>query len=305
MTVTGEGVLIYPRQVVALEVPVVTGQVLSLGLEPGDKIEQGQVVATIAQPDLQEKLQQLQLQLQQLEAGISTISGPEISETEDTSLGVGQPSRQQVQQQVQQQIGQLEQQIQSQSQVVSPYPGKVLELAISPGQWVQRGMRLATIATHPTPNLSTTGDVPELLAISYFPVAEGRQIKPGMKIQVLPDTIAFQPLGSLAGEVIEVSPFPVTPEAALNTLGNPALLPPSISTIPQLEVKTLLLPHQDHSSGYTGAALSAPPLVLTPGTTITTRILVKKVAPIELVLPGLVLPRSVLPALGEAEDRDL
>jgi HlyD family secretion protein len=62
VTVAGQGIVVFPRRVVALQ-SVGVGQISSINIKVGDDLQKGQVVATLSQPDL---LKQLQIEKQQL-----------------------------------------------------------------------------------------------------------------------------------------------------------------------------------------------------------------------------------------------
>ena len=62
VTVSGQGIIVFPRRVVSLQ-SVGTGQISSIDIKVGDVVEKGQIVATLSQPDL---LKQLQIEKQQL-----------------------------------------------------------------------------------------------------------------------------------------------------------------------------------------------------------------------------------------------
>ncbi|MHC5733172.1 MAG: HlyD family efflux transporter periplasmic adaptor subunit, partial [Nostoc sp.] len=83
-------------------------------------------------------------------------------------------------QDVKRQIAQLEVQLGNDSQIISQYSGRVLEITLTPGQVVSAGTRLATIEAE---NLKS-----KLVGVTYFPVADGKKIQPGMKIQITPQT---------------------------------------------------------------------------------------------------------------------
>lgn len=62
VTVAGQGIIVFPRRVVALQ-SVGVGQISSINIKVGDEVQKGQIVATLSQPDL---LKQLQIEKQQL-----------------------------------------------------------------------------------------------------------------------------------------------------------------------------------------------------------------------------------------------
>lgn len=57
VTVEGRGVLLYPDQTTALQAPV-AGQVATLRVKPGDRVQAGQVIGAMARVELQQALQQ-------------------------------------------------------------------------------------------------------------------------------------------------------------------------------------------------------------------------------------------------------
>ncbi len=66
VTVEGQGVLVYPSQVMSFQSPG-AGRLLTVNVHVGDGVKKGQVLATIDQAELQKKLQQSQTKLVQLQ----------------------------------------------------------------------------------------------------------------------------------------------------------------------------------------------------------------------------------------------
>ncbi len=66
LKVNGEGVLIYPHRVVPFEAPS-GGQILTINIQPGDKVKKGDIIATLEQSQLEKQLQQQRDKLAELE----------------------------------------------------------------------------------------------------------------------------------------------------------------------------------------------------------------------------------------------
>ncbi len=66
LKVNGEGVLIYPHRVVPFEAPN-EGQILTIHIQPGDRVEKGDIIATLKQSQLEKQLQQQRDKLAELE----------------------------------------------------------------------------------------------------------------------------------------------------------------------------------------------------------------------------------------------
>ncbi len=72
ITVEGTGLLVYPRQIVSLQVPA-SGQIVSLDVTVGDYVRRGQVLGTINQPELEQALRREQDRLARRN---SQVEGP-------------------------------------------------------------------------------------------------------------------------------------------------------------------------------------------------------------------------------------
>jgi HlyD family secretion protein len=66
VTVEGRGVLIYPSKVVQLQSPS-EGQLIELKIKPGDRVQKEEIIATVAQIDLQKQLELARSKLIQLQ----------------------------------------------------------------------------------------------------------------------------------------------------------------------------------------------------------------------------------------------
>jgi HlyD family secretion protein len=66
VTVQGRGVLVYPDRTTELQSPI-AGRLATLRVQPGDRVQPGQVIGSIARADLQQALQQEQLKLRRLQ----------------------------------------------------------------------------------------------------------------------------------------------------------------------------------------------------------------------------------------------
>ncbi len=65
LTVDGYGVLVRPRRMVSFQAPG-TGQILELRVNAGDRVEAGQVIAVLHQPEIRQQLEQAEARLAEL-----------------------------------------------------------------------------------------------------------------------------------------------------------------------------------------------------------------------------------------------
>ena len=179
---------------------------------------------------------------------------------------------------VRREIAQLSGRIEENSQIISPHSGCVLEVAAASGQVVNAGTRLGTL------NMGTETD--QMKGIIYFALKDGKQLKPGMEVQITPDTVKRERFGGILGTVESVSAFPVTMQGAVATIGNEAVAESLISADqPAIEVVTALNLNPETFSGYDWSSSAGPALKLTAGTTANARASVEERAPITFVLP--------------------
>jgi NHLM bacteriocin system secretion protein len=186
-------------------------------------------------------------------------------------------------QEVRRRIAQLEAEIEQKSQIISDYNGKILEIAAVPGQLVAAGTRLGSL------DAEASGS--KLMSLIYFADKDGKQIKPGMEVQVTPSLVKRERYGGIVGKVTRVSPFPVTLQDMSTTIGNQNLAETLAERLGQsggkapVQVLAALETDPNTISGYKWSSSNGPPLQLSSGTTAQVRVKVGEVAPISYVIP--------------------
>ncbi|MDJ0648208.1 MAG: NHLP bacteriocin system secretion protein [Xenococcaceae cyanobacterium MO_188.B19] len=182
-------------------------------------------------------------------------------------------------QEVEREIAQLQQQIKTESQIVSQYSGRILEMTVNPGEVIQAGNRIASI--------DRNNEGGQLTSITYFPVQEGKKIESGMEIQITPKTVKRERFGGIIGDIKDISPFPVTTEAASKVVGNSqiirGLVPENQPVV--IQVSATLQSDDTTFSNYKWSSSTGPQLKLSAGTTTSARVKVEERAPITFVLP--------------------
>jgi HlyD family secretion protein len=166
----------------------------------------------------------------------------------------------------------------------SQFSGRVAELMAAVGQVVPAGGRLLTLESDSSAS-SNPGD--GLISISYYPVKDGKQIQPGMRIQLTPDTVERERFGGIYGTVTSVSPTPVTREGAIGTIGNADLVQSLMPEGVYIEVRTRLETDPATPSGYKWSSSRGPDIRITSGLTHSSRVTVEGRAPVTYLLPVL------------------
>jgi HlyD family secretion protein len=188
-------------------------------------------------------------------------------------------SRQKEIQEVEREIAKLELQIDSNTQITSQHNGRILELAITPGQVINAGTRLGSIDAE-NPNS-------KLVGITYFPIGDGKKVQPGMTLQITPQTVKRERFGGIAGTVTNVSAFPITKESAASVIGNPEVVEGLAADKRDglIQIYGDLKVDSATPSGYKWSSSTGPQMKITSGTTTTVRVKVEERAPITYALP--------------------
>jgi HlyD family secretion protein len=176
-------------------------------------------------------------------------------------------------------IAQLELQLGNTSQIISQHSGRILELAVNPGQVLNAGTRLGSIEVE---NPSS-----KLVGMTYFTVGDGKKIQPGMTLQITPQTVKRERFGGVVGTITSISSFPITQDAAASVVGNPEVVQGLVSDKQEgvIQVFAELKPDTTTFTGYQWSSSKGPNLKISPGTTTTARVKVDERAPITFLLP--------------------
>ncbi|MEH1944906.1 MAG: NHLP bacteriocin system secretion protein [Nostoc sp.] len=214
-------------------------------------------------------LSELQAQLKDLDTKSQQIEQENL-ETHNTKIN-------QIQE-VNRAIAQLETQILDNSQIISPNSGCVLEVTSFVGQVTSPKTSLVTL---------NVGDKKTpLIAVTYFNVQDGKQIQPGMTVQITPASVKRERFGGIVGKVTSVSPLPVTREGAKSVIGNPDLVTNILSTDGgDIEIRAEMELTPSTFNGYRWSSSQGPKLNISAGTTTNVRVKVAEQAPITYILP--------------------
>ncbi|MEW5986218.1 MAG: NHLP bacteriocin system secretion protein [Chloroflexota bacterium] len=162
-------------------------------------------------------------------------------------------------------------------EVTSPYTGRVLEVKVDQGNLVSAGASLLS--------LELVGDDVKLEAVMYVSPTDGKNVQPGLDVQISPSTVRPEEYGFLLGTVKAVGEFPSTFEGILRTLGSEELAQALAVGAAPIEIQIELLPDPTTPSGYRWSSRAGPPAEIQSGTLGTATIIVGQQRPISLVLP--------------------
>ena len=174
-------------------------------------------------------------------------------------------------------IAQSQQQLTEESEIRSEYEGWLLEVTAGEGKIVSKGMNLGTIDTRRKED--------KLKAVAYFKLADGKKVKPGMKIRLLPATVEKERFGGLIGLVASVSEYSVTADAVARTIGNKGVATSLTKDGHEIEVFAELIKDNENYSGYKWERFDGPKVQVTSGTVGTVLVNIKEVAPLTYIIP--------------------
>ncbi len=162
-------------------------------------------------------------------------------------------------------------------EIRSEYNGRILELTAGEGKLVTKGLRLGTIDTREASEI--------LEAVAYFKLAEGKKIKPGMKLRLTPATVQRERFGSIITRVRSVSNFPVSREAASKIVGNASVAEFLTKDGHQIEVFAELLRDNVSFTGYQWDLSDGPEIEVTSGTIASAIINIEEKPPLTFIIP--------------------
>jgi len=161
--------------------------------------------------------------------------------------------------------------------ITSPHAGRILEIMVDQGNTIQAGTMLMSLES-----MDRT-----LEAVIYAPVADGKKVQPGMRVQISPSTVKQEEHGYMYGIVRTVAEFPSTPQGMMRVVENPKLVERLSGGDAPIQIYVDLIAHAGTPSGYKWSSRSGPPSAIHRGTICSASIAIKEQPPITLVIPAL------------------
>jgi HlyD family secretion protein len=174
-------------------------------------------------------------------------------------------------------LRELEARLAEDSVVRSVHAGRVLELAVDPGDLVTAGQSV----------LSLEVVSEELIAVLFVPAALGKQVSAEMGVRVSPSAVQREEYGYILGRVVRVAEFPSTSRGMMRLLSNEELVTSLMEDGPPIQVEVALEKDASTPSGYRWSSSRGPDLQITSGTLASGSIVIERERPIQLLIPGL------------------
>lgn len=315
--VQGKGILL--RGDAVLEVTSgANGRVTEILVKENETVKEGDVVARLTQPELDEKIRNKRSELEgaMAQAGVNQSSQSQIIsrlraqalelkariETQEDAVRRGLLTNSQLLQ-TKQQLTQTEQQIATSQAGIGDRQSRVDQVRRELSELeAQLGTTTEVKSPYTGRVLEVTANMGDLLApgsrvvaleafeepieaVLFIPAADGKKIQPGMRAQISPSTIKQEEYGFILGDVISVSDYPVTPERLKKVLRNEQLVQDLAGKSAPIEVSVKLLTDETTDSGFKWSSSKGPPMKVFSGTVCTANVAVEEKKPISYVLP--------------------
>ncbi len=305
-TTHGEGMIVRDGDISLFELSAQgSGMVREILVRAGDQVEAGQVVARLSLPALDREIGSRRTMLEELqsrdarqtqseEERVRALQEERVLQEELAGRGEGdtrvllairgaidevqarlfERRRRVLEQELQ--LGALEARRRQESLVAATQAGRITEVFVRPGHFVQSGKALARVE-------SLEG---EKGAVIYLPTAEGQKVVPGMKALIAPSTVAPEEYGYLLAEVASISSYPVTREVLLSKFGGDGRTVDALMAHGSaLQLVVNFKKDPGTPSGFEWSSSQGPSLALESGTLCRVSIVLERVRPIRLVAP--------------------
>lgn len=185
---------------------------------------------------------------------------------------------------VQERVVSLQERLKNYSEVKSLNNGVIVEIHKNPGAMLQQGESVATMElTSP----EVKGAREEPLVVAYVAPFQGLELQPDMQAQVIPESVREEEYGVMLGKVLSISPYPVSPKGIMRVLDNQDMVRVLTRDGAPVMVKITLDKDGNTPTGYRWSSGKGPSTTIKSGTQCIIRIIARRRAPIELIIPEL------------------
>lgn len=163
------------------------------------------------------------------------------------------------------------------TQIISPISGRIIEIEVDNGQQINARTPLISIEPSSSEHV--------LDAILLIPARSGKEVLPGMKVEISPDPIKKEEYGFIWGRIQHVSIYPTSRESLMRTLKNEAIVEDFTKNGPILKARAKLACDPNSLNGYKWSSKRGGKKHLYSGTLCTAQIITQYQRPINLVIP--------------------
>ncbi len=239
-----------------------SGQVAEMLVKIGDIVSVGKPVATLSQPALELAARGREAVVSRLRRRADRLGTVEARDALAQAEAALTATRRQ---------------LSEAATVLSSYSGLVASLQVYAGQYLNRGSPVITVEPAQLP----------LVATLFVTPGVGKEMQPGMQVQIVPANASVEEYGYLLGTVTYVAEMPSTPESMMAVLQNELLVAQFSAAGPPLRAEVSLQRQPANPSGYEWSSSQGPPYPISSGTACTARVILSSDPPITRVFPSL------------------
>jgi len=160
--------------------------------------------------------------------------------------------------------------------VLSPYDGVVVEQLTDVGQTIRTGDAIGTVEP----------DDARLHVMMFIPL-EGKRIKPGMRVEMVPGGVQPEETGYFLGEVRSVSSAPLSGTALDRYLKNETLVQQFTAAGGAYLVDVVVQTDSSTVSRFKWTSRAGAPITFGSGTLLTGKIVIDEMRPIAMIIPAI------------------
>lgn len=173
-------------------------------------------------------------------------------------------------------LDRLQTQLASSARVMSPYDGIVIERLADAGQPISAGNAIVTLESEDAP----------VEALMFIPL-EGKRIRPGMRVEMVPGGVRPEETGYFLGTVRSISAAPLSGAGLDRYLKNEVLVQQFTSAGGAYLVAVDVAMDSATQSGYKWTSGAGARMVFGSGTLLDGKIVVETMRPMALIIPAM------------------
>jgi HlyD family secretion protein len=164
----------------------------------------------------------------------------------------------------------------------------VAEVKLNEGEMIERGTALITLVP-PSPERASgerRGPPIPLIATLYVPSTEGKRVRPGQMVEIMPSTAKREEFGFIFGRVTSVAEVPATQEGMQRTLKNRQVVQALTQSGAPFEVRAELEINPDTPTGFRWSSSRGPETTLSGGSPAKGEIVVRSQTLMQIAIPA-------------------
>ncbi len=164
------------------------------------------------------------------------------------------------------------------SQVFSPYEGRVMDINFKEGNYISKGVSLFTIEKRGK-------SISNLKTVLYIRAFEAKNVKVGMKVHICPAHVKQEEYGYMVGLITFAGQYPTTSNSMMKELENKSFVQ-SLSSMGVLyKFEATIIPDPGSYNGYMWSTARGYPFEINSGTICSGKVVVKEQIPASFVVP--------------------